>query len=88
MKQSPCPELQTATPAVRFDRSVSYRARVLRQGPFPATSLVFLQPTYPPKRDCGHKEILAATVTPERAHLLETGYFLTAALLYRHCSHL
>src|ERR1700693_5436481 len=35
-----------------------------------------------------YEEIFAATVAPEGSHLLETGDFLTAALLYSHRSHL
>ena len=35
-----------------------------------------------------NKELLAATVTPERPHLLETCSLLAATLLYRHRPHL
>jgi hypothetical protein len=33
------------------------------------------------------EELLAATVTPERSHLLEACCFLAATLFYRHCLH-
>src|SRR5207248_3704727 len=35
-----------------------------------------------------YKEVLTASVTPERPHLLKALCFLSARLLYRHCLHL
>src|SRR5438874_9153735 len=35
--------------AIRCGQGVSYLARALQQGPFPATLLAFLQPIYPTK---------------------------------------
>src|SRR5438309_10664395 len=50
MSSSPPPWL---IQAIRCGQGVSYRARVLQPELFPATSLAFLQPTYPPKQDGG-----------------------------------
>ena len=39
-------------------------------------------------RVVAYEKLLAASVTPERPHLLKALCFLSARLLYRHCLHL
>jgi hypothetical protein len=78
--------LAQISPAVRFGRSDSYRARALPPRLFPATLLALLQPTYLPILGADEK-LLAATVTSERSHLLEAYRCLTATLFYRHRPH-
>jgi hypothetical protein len=39
------------SPAIRFDRGVSFRARALQQGPFRANVLVCLRAIYPRTQD-------------------------------------
>jgi hypothetical protein len=78
-----------ASPAVRFGRGVSYRARALRQGPFPATLHVF-SATDPPA-DAGLWPM--ENSSPQTSHLRvpiswNPTAFSRPLFIYRHSPHL
>jgi hypothetical protein len=76
-----------ATRAVRFGRGVSYRDRAFSQDLFQPLCLLFCNRLIHRRGIVAQKELLAAAVTPEGSHLLETYSFLAAALLYCHRMH-
>ena len=55
---------------------------------FEPLCLPFRNPLIHRRRIVPYEELLATTVTPQCAHLLETHRFLPATLLYRHRPHL
>jgi hypothetical protein len=62
---------------------------IVRKNPFEPTSLFFSEPLINQSWVVIDNELLAATITPQSAHFLETHCFLSAlTLLYRDCTHL
>jgi len=60
---------------------------LFRQNFFQPLCLLFCNPFIYGLWVVADEELLAATVTPERSHLLETHGFLAATLFYRHRPH-
>ena len=60
---------------------------LFRQDFFQPLCLLFCKPLIHRFRVVADEELLAATVTPERSHLLKAGCSLAATLFYRHCLH-
>jgi hypothetical protein len=61
---------------------------LFRQNFLQPLGLLFCDPLVYPLWVVADEELLTATVTPERSHLLEAYCFLAATLFYRHCLHI
>ena len=60
---------------------------LFRQNFFQPLGLLFCDRLIYPVWVVADEELLTATVTPERSHLVEACCFLAASLFYRHCLH-
>jgi len=69
--------------AIRFGRGVSCRSVLFRKHPFEPMCLSVSEPLIHERGIMTYEELLAATITPERSHFLETRRFLLPlSLLY------